>query len=114
MSKIKPMALVDKMSGKVCVHSDIYFRTNKVTGAVHSAKLCNPYDGGHSTAQEQVRTRMSKVSAAVRARIAALDTDAKAALVKEYHAQHKIGSLFGYCYKKWNGEYDEKGDLIGG
>lgn len=114
MAKIKPMALVESMSGKACMHSDVYFRTNKVTGQVFSGKLCNPYDGGNSTSQVAVRNRFSTVAAAVRTRIAALTTDAKAALLKEYHSQTAVGSFFGYCYKKWNAEYNATGALING
>ena len=113
MSKIKPMALVENMSGKVCEHSNIYFRTNKVTGQVNSAKLCNPYDGGNSAQQQAARTRFATVSAAIRARIAALPAADKATLVAEYKSQNKIGSLFGYCYHKWNSEYNASGALIG-
>ena len=36
MAKIKPMALIENMSKKVCMHSDVYFRTNKQTGVVYS------------------------------------------------------------------------------
>ena len=40
MSAIKPMGLVESMSGKLCGHSDIYFfRRN---GKVFTGKLCNP------------------------------------------------------------------------
>ena len=114
MAKIKPMALIENMSGKVCEHSDVYFRTNKVTGIVHSGKLCNPYDGGNSTQQQAARTRFATVGAAIRARISALPATDKATLEAEFKAQHKIGTLFGYCYKKWNSEYDASGALIGG
>ena len=55
MAKIKPMALVESMSGKVCTHSNVYFRTNKRSGNVTSGKLCNPYQGEPSTDQLEVR-----------------------------------------------------------
>ena len=42
MAEIKPMALIESMSKKVCEHSDVYFRTNKKTGKVYTGKLCNP------------------------------------------------------------------------
>ena len=32
MAEIKPMALIESMRKKVCMHSDVYFRTNKQTG----------------------------------------------------------------------------------
>ena len=37
MSEIKPMALIESMCKKVCMHSDVYFRTNKRTGKVRPA-----------------------------------------------------------------------------
>ncbi len=113
MAKIKPMALIENMSGKVCVHSDVSFRTNKVTGKVSSSKLCNPFKGPFSNEQVAAQNRFKTVVAAIRARIAALPTADKTALVKEYKAQHEVGSLFGYCMKKWNNEYDASGALIG-
>ena len=113
MAKIKPMALIENMSGKVCEHSDVYFRTNKQTGKVSSGKLCNPFAGEASADQLAVRNRFKVVVPAVRARIAALPAADKAALEAEYKAQHEIGSLFGYCMKKWNAEYDASGALIG-
>ena len=59
------------------------------------------------------RARFAKVQAAVRA-ILAGNSEQKAALVAEYKAQNKIGSLFGYAMKKLNGNYDQNGDLING
>ena len=34
MAEIKPMALIESMKKKVCMHSDVYFRTNRQTGKV--------------------------------------------------------------------------------
>ena len=113
MAKIKPMALVESMSKKVCMHSDVYFRTNKVTGVVYTGKLCNPFEGEPSADQTRVRSRFAKVSAAISARLKAMEgTDEYKALVKAYKSQTKIGSLKGYAFKLWNDEYDTNGDLI--
>ena len=106
------MALVESMSQKVCMHSDVYFRTNKVTGQVYTGKLCNPFTGEPSEDQKTAMSRFGKVSVAVRARLAAMSADDKTALVKAFKSQTKIGSLFGYAFKAWNSEYDENGDLI--
>ena len=38
MAEIKPMALIESMKKKVCMHSDVYFRTNKQTGKVTTGK----------------------------------------------------------------------------
>lgn len=112
MAKIKPMALIESMSKKVCMHSDVYFRTNKQTGEVYSGKLCNPSTKAPSAAQTAAKARFTKVVAAVRAILA--DPTQKAALQAEYKAQTKYGSLFGYAMHKLNGNYDQNGDLIGG
>ena len=111
MAKIKPMALIESMSNKVCEHSDVYFRTNKRTGVTYSGKLCNPSTKEPSAAQTAAKARFAKVSAAVRA-ILAGTSEQKASLVAAYKAQHKVGSLFGYAMKVLNGNYDQNGDLI--
>ena len=112
MAKIKPLAIIETMSGKVCMHSDMYFRTNKQTSKVHTGKLCNPSTKAPSAAQIAVRNRFKKVAAAVRTR---LETPATlAAITAEYKAQTSIGSLFGYAFHKWKDEYDQNGDLING
>ena len=116
MAQIKPMALVESMSKKVCMHSDVYFRTNKQTGAVYTGKLCNPFTGEPTANQVTAKTRFAKVSAAIRARLAVpasgTPTEEQVAIRKAYEAHHKVGSLFGFAFKKWNDEYDANGDLI--
>ena len=107
------MALVESMSKKVCMHSDVYFRTNKQTGKVYTGKLCNPSTKPASAEQTAAKARFAKVAAAVRA-ILAGSSEQKTHLVAEYNAQNKIGSLFGYAMKKLNGNYDQNGDPIGG
>ena len=112
MAKVKPLAIIETMSGKVCMHSDMYFRTNKQTSAVHTGKLCNPSTKAPSAAQIAVRERFKKVAAAVRTR---LETPATlATITAEFKSQTKFGSVFGYAYHKWNSEYDAAGDLING
>ena len=111
MAKIKPMALIESMSKKVCMHSDVYFRTNKQTGVTYSGKLCNPSDKPDSAEQTKAKARFAKVVAAVRTILS--DATEKAKLKAEFKSQHKIGSLFGYAMHKLNGNYDENGDLIG-
>ena len=113
MAKIKPMALIESMSKKVCEHSDVYFRTNKKTGKVYTGKLCNPSTKEPSENQVKAKARFAKVSAAVRA-ILAGSSEQKTQLVAEYNAQNKYGSLFGYAMHKLNSNYDANGDLING
>ena len=52
MAEIKPMALIESMKKKVCMHSDVYFRTNKKTGKVYTGK-----DGGERTIHTAVQER---------------------------------------------------------
>ena len=111
MAEIKPMALIESMRKKVCMHSDVYFRTNKQTGKTFTGKLCNPSDQEPSAAQTAAKARFAKEVSAVRAILA--DPAEKAKLKAEYKAQTKIGSLFGYAMHKLNGQYDENGDKIG-
>jgi len=110
MAKINPMDLIKSMSKKVCMHSDVYFRTNKQTGVTYSGKLCNPSTKEPSAAQIAAKARFAKVVAAVRTILA--DPTEKAKLKAEYDAQSKIGSLFGYAMHKLNDQYDANGDLI--
>ena len=99
------------MSGKVCEHSDMYFRTNKQTGAVNTGKICYPSDAEPTELQVKAKTRFAKVAEAVRTLLE--DPEQKAKYLAAYKAQHKIGSLFGYVYAKINDQYDENGELIG-
>jgi hypothetical protein len=110
MALIKPMALIESMRKKVCMHSDVYFRTNRQTGNTYTGKLCNPSDKEASSAQILNRARFKKVAAAIRTILA--DPTEKTKLTAEFKAQTKIGSLFGYAMHKLNGNYDENGDLI--
>ena len=105
------MALIESMSKKVCEHSDVYFRTNKQTGATYTGKLCNPSTKEPSASQTAAKARFAKVVAAVRTILN--DPTEKAKLKAEFKAQTKIGSLFGYAMHKLNGNYDANGDLIG-
>lgn len=112
MALIKPMDLIKFMKKKVCMHSDVYFRTNKQTGTTYTGKLCNPSGKEPSAAQIKAKTRFTKVVAAVRLILA--DPTEKAKLVAEFKSQVRYGSLFGYAMHKLNGNYDENGDLIAG
>ena len=61
MAEIKPMALIESMKKKVCMHSDVYFRVNKQTGKVTTGKLCNPSTKADSAAQTAAKARFRKV-----------------------------------------------------
>jgi hypothetical protein len=110
MSKIKPIAIIQSMSGKVCEHSGMYFRTNKRTNQVCTGKICNPSDADPSEAQLRVQSRFAKISAAVDALLA--EPAERQKWQERYLGQHKIGSLKGYVFAKINHQYDENGDKI--
>ena len=52
------------------------------------------------------------MQAAIRTRIAALTESEHDKLYAEYLEQNSIGSFYGFCYHKWNSEYDNAGQLI--
>ena len=110
MAKIKPIDTVKSMSGKVCEHSDIYFRTNKQTDKVVTGKLCNPSDSDPSEAQLKVQTRFAKLADAARAILA--DPEQRTKYDTAYRKQRRVGSLLGYVIKKIKSQYDENGDPI--
>ena len=110
MSKIKPISIIQSMSGKVCEHSDMYFRTNRQTGTVCTGKICYPSDAEPTEAQVKAQSRFSKVAAAIRLMLE--DPEQKAKYVAAFKAQRRIGTLFGYVFAKVNTQYDENGDLI--
>lgn len=110
MSRIKPIAIIESMSGKVCEHSDMYFRTNKQTGKVYTGKLCNPSDAAPSEAQKRVKSRFAKITAAVMELLS--DPAEHAKWQKAYLAQRKIGSLHGYVFAKINDQFDEDGEKL--
>ncbi len=106
------MDLIKSMSKKLCMHSNVYFRSNPLTGTTYSGKICNPSDKQDSDAQTKAKNRFIKVTAAVR--LILQDPEQKKKLDAEFKAQSKIGSLFGYAMHKLNGNYDDNGDKIGG
>jgi len=108
MAKIKPMALVESMSGKVCGHSDVYFRTNKRSGNVSSGKLCYPSTADPTTNQTAVRTKFATAIAKAKAILAATSSDTDQSnytklqsYTASYNADSKFGgTLFNFIMKK--------------
>jgi hypothetical protein len=110
MASINPIPTIKSMSGKVCEHSDMYFRTNKQTLKTVTGKICNPSDAEPTEAQLKVQNRFAKITDAARAIMA--DPDQRAIYEPAYKKQHRIGSLLGYIIKRIKNQYDENGDLI--
>jgi len=111
MAKIKPLETISSMSGKVCMHSDIYFRTNTMNGVTTTGKICYPNTAAATADQIAAKNRFKLVSTAVRTRLAALTADAKKAMKNAAKAA-RAGSVFGYAFQKWNNEYNDAGTLI--
>lgn len=110
MATIKPIDTVKSMSGKVCEHSDMYFRSNKQTDKVVTGKICNPSEAEPSEAQIRVQNRFAKLADAARAILA--DPEQRTKYETAYRKQRRVGSLLGYVIKKIKSQYDENGDPI--
>ena len=110
MASINPISTIKSMSGKVCEHSDMYFRTYKQTLKTVTGKLCNPSDEEPTEAQLKAQSRFAKITQAARAIIA--DPEQRAKYESAYRKQHRIGSLLGYVVSKIKSQYDENGDPI--
>ncbi len=111
MAKIRPLEIISTMSGKVCMHSKMYFRTNPMNSTVTTGKLCYPSTSEPTADQQAAKDRFGIVSKAVRERIAAM-TDAEKKALKSAARAAQAGSTFGYAFHKWNDEYDAEGNLI--
>lgn len=111
MAKIRPLEVISTMSGKVCEHSKMYFRTNPMNGTVTTGKMCYPSGKEPSADQLAAQARFKAVTLAVRARIAAM-TDAEKKALRKAAMSAQAGSVFGYAFHKWNSEYDDDGVLI--
>ncbi len=110
MSKIRPISIIRSMSGKVCEHSDMYFRTNRRTQVVYTGRICYPSEAEPSEAQLRVKERFAKIVAAVDELLA--EPAERTKWQSNYLKQHKIGSLRGYVFSMINHLYDENGEKI--
>jgi len=108
MAKITPMVLVENMSGKVCTHSDVYFRTAKRSGKVFTGKLCNPSTKAATAGQMAVRNMFATAVTNTKAILAAKSTDSpqtnynKQLTYQASYAAHKefAGTLYNWVLKK--------------
>lgn len=92
MAKLKPMILIERLSGKVCGHSNTYFAERN--GTQYTGTICNPYKGEPTAAQIAVRTKFQAVIAA----IAALTTTDIDAYKDAFKKQKKYKTLRGYIF----------------
>lgn len=104
MALIRPLEIISSMSGQVCEHSDMYFRTNRQTNKVTTGKRCYPSTKPASEAQTAVREAMKTKAKAIHSYMAAQKLSPSPeyqAIVSAYKAQHTIGSLFGFIMKHY-------------
>lgn len=92
MSKIKPMELISRLSGKLCSHSDIYFAERN--GTQYTGKICNPYTGEPTDKQIAVREKFADTIEAINA----LTEEQKTAYEKAFKNQKKYRTLRGYIF----------------
>ena len=92
MSKIKPMILVEKLSGKVCGHSNTYFAERY--GTQYTGTICNPFTGEPTEKQIAVRQKFADTYTAM----ANLTEEQKDAYKEAFRKQKKYRSLRGYIF----------------
>jgi hypothetical protein len=98
MSKVKPMILVDRLSGKVCGHSNTYFAVRN--GTQYTGTICNPYTGEPTDKQIAVRQKFADTYAAMAALTEEQKNDYKEAFKKQKKYRSLRGYIFAQEYKK--------------
>lgn len=94
MSQVKPMGLIESMSGKLCGHSDMYFfRKN---GKVFSAKICNP--STKEPTENQLTAQATFKTARNNAKTAMANPEQRATYEAAFKNQKKYYSLYGYIF----------------
>ena len=92
MSKIKPMILVEKLSGKVCSHSNTYFAERN--GTQYTGTICNPYTGEPTDKQIAIREKFADTIEAINT----LTEEQRNAYEKAFKNQKKYRTLRGYIF----------------
>lgn len=96
MAQVKPMGLIESMSGKVCLHSDMYFfRRN---GKVFSSKRCYPSTAEPTAAQLAQREKFA--TARTNAKTALADPEQRAAYLAAFRRQKKYSDFNGYVFSQ--------------
>lgn len=112
MAKITPMVLIDRMSGKVCMHSDVYF--SERNGTTYTGKICNPRTNPYSADELKSQARFRAATSAAISRAANPST--RAADMAAFRAQKNQpngkktlrGYLFSIAYA--NAAYDDSSE----
>ena len=92
MAKLKPMILVERLSGKVCGHSNTYFAERY--GTQYTGTICNPFTGEPTEKQIAVRQKFAETYAAM----ANLTPEQTADYETAFKKQKKYRSLRGYIF----------------
>ncbi|MBR5828036.1 MAG: hypothetical protein IKY49_02215 [Paludibacteraceae bacterium] len=92
MAKVKPMILLDGLSGKVCGHSNTYFAERN--GTQYTGTICNPYKGEPTEKQIAVREAFTATAEAINA----LTQEQKAEYESAFKKQKKYRTLRGYIF----------------
>ncbi|MCQ2203674.1 MAG: hypothetical protein MJZ15_04435 [Bacteroidales bacterium] len=97
MAKIKPMALIESMSGKVCQDSDVYFTRRH--GKTFTGKMCNPHRGDPTVSQKSVQDKFRQTAARVKTVLkSGPGNDSYDELVEGFKNQDKYPTLWGYAF----------------
>ena len=96
MSKLKPMILIERLSGKVCGHSNTYFAERN--GTQYTGTICNPYKGEPTANQLAVRARFTATVEAINA----LTEEQLAEYENNFKKQKKYRTLRGYIFAMEN------------
>lgn len=112
MSKVKPNPLLSTLRGATSGNSNVYFRTNKRTGKVHTCTINNPYTGPRSAKQQAVASRFKRIGEDIRQRLQAMSPNELEALRAEYEKQHDVGFFHAFLRRKWNDQYDNSGNRV--
>lgn len=106
MAKIKPMELIQSMSGKVCGHSDTYFTVRY--GQTYTATMCNKRATPYSETEIKQHIRFKAANAAAVKRMQ--DPTHMAQDQKDFKAQKRYKSLRGYLVAKAFANTDDEGN----
>ena len=122
MTKIKPIALVEALSGKVCRHSNIYFATHQRTGKVYSRRLCMPSTKPATPAQLEIRAKFSATLTAVNNWLTKNQpttdlpngSEEYQKVRSAFEAQHNIDSWRAFLFKRMFDSSTDNGGNYGG
>jgi hypothetical protein len=88
------MILVEKLSGKVCSHSNTYFAERN--GTQYTGTICNPYTGEPTEKQLAVRNKFAETIEALNA----LTEEQKEAYIEAFRKQKKCKTLRGFIFSQ--------------